>query len=74
MALTEFTWHVISQEQAIKLFITEAFEVYKLYDDGTEGLCDRIEDILEHKGEYGIEINDTKVVYDEEPDDIINEP
>ena len=72
--IAEFTWHVISREQAIKLFVTEAFEVYKLYDDDTEALCDRIEDILEHKGEFGIEIDNTKVVYDEEPDDIINEP
>lgn len=57
-----FIWHVITREQAIHLHVAKLFDVYKLYDDNSEGLADSVDDILNHQGEFGIEIDKYKII------------
>lgn len=40
-----FVWLVISNEQARQLWETEAFTLYTLYDDGSEGMIETKEDL-----------------------------
>jgi hypothetical protein len=47
----------LTKERALELF-EQGFDVYRLYSDGTEGLCQRKEDKLDDRfydNEFGIE-------------------
>lgn len=50
-----FVWLIISKEAAYQLFSSD-IEVFKLYDDDSEGACDNANDIRSHSGEFGIEV------------------
>ena len=53
----EFVLTEVSYIGAIKLF-DEGQEVFLIYDDNTESLVERTDDIILHDGRYGIEIGD----------------
>lgn len=55
-----FMWFVLSKEQALALWIEGSTEIYKLYDDETEGMCDSIEDLISHNGDFGLDIGFVK--------------
>lgn len=44
--INDFVWLLIT-EKAKEVFASGLFEVYRLYDDGTEKLCESFEDINE---------------------------
>lgn len=44
--IKNFVWLLIT-EKAKEVFASGLFEVYRLYDDGTEKLCESFEDINE---------------------------
>jgi hypothetical protein len=48
----------ISQEQALEYLNNKSFSVYLLYDDSTEGQALTQGDILQHKGMFGIEVEE----------------
>lgn len=50
-----FVWLVISKEAAYQLFSSD-IEVFRLYNDDSEGACDYANDIRFHNGEFGIEV------------------
>lgn len=49
-----FVWKILTKEEARVLYGT--MEVYKLYDDGSEGLVESEEEIESHGGQFGIEV------------------
>lgn len=51
-----FMWFVFSKEQALALWIEGSTEIYKLYDDDTEGACESVEDLCTHNGSFGVEL------------------
>lgn len=54
-----FVWLVISNEQARLLWETEAFTLYTLYDDGSEGMIETKEDLensIRRSSPIGIEV------------------
>ena len=55
-----FMWFVLSMEQALALWIEGSTEIYKLYDDETEGACECVEEIVSHNGDFGIELGFVK--------------
>lgn len=54
-----FVWLVLSREQALQVWDQEIFELFKLYDDGSEGAVDNREEILTHQGQFGVEMHFT---------------
>lgn len=44
--INNFIWLPIT-EKAKEVFLSGTFEIYRLYDDGTEKLCESFEDINE---------------------------
>lgn len=42
-----FVWKLITAEEARKIWDAEIFEIYKLYDDDSEGLIESEEQLLE---------------------------
>jgi hypothetical protein len=44
-----FVWLVISKEAAYQLFSSD-IEVFRLYNDDSEGVCDNANDIRSHSG------------------------
>ena len=42
-----FVWKLITAEEARKIWDVELFEIYKLYDDDSEGLIESEERLLE---------------------------
>lgn len=44
--INSFVWLLIT-EKAKEVFASGLFEVYRLYDDGSEKLCESFEDISE---------------------------
>lgn len=53
-------WDVVELDEAIKLYLSDE-EVYRLYDDGSEGLVESLDDMKEHVeqgGELGVEPRD----------------
>lgn len=55
--MSEYRLRKISYKEAVKRF-NEDKEVYLLYDDGTEGLAETLEDMERHHkngGEFGVE-------------------
>lgn len=42
-----FVWKLITAEEARKIWDAEIFEIYKLYDDDSEGLIESEERLLE---------------------------
>lgn len=42
-----FVWKLITAEEAQKIWAAELFEIYKLYDDDSEGLIESEERLLE---------------------------
>lgn len=58
----EFVWLPITNK-AKEVFASQLFDVYKLYDDGSEGLCESyadINDALEMGIELAIEVGSFK--------------
>lgn len=51
-----FMWLVLSRKQAFALWLEGSTEIYKLYDDETEGACESIEDLFTHNVSFGIEL------------------
>lgn len=58
----KFTWKVIDKYEALKLFRANVFEIFRLYNDGSEGACECLDDILGYNGDFGIELGEYKVV------------
>lgn len=54
-----FVWLVISKEVAYQLFSSD-IEVFRLYDDDSEGACENANDIRFHNGEFGIKVGFVK--------------
>ena len=50
-----FCWQVITTEEAKKRY-SDNKEVYRLYDDDTEGLVEDESDFEDHDEEFGIEL------------------
>jgi hypothetical protein len=54
-----FVWLLITPEQARKLWETDVFTLYRLYDDDTEAEIESEEDLeetIEHGYQIGIEV------------------
>lgn len=51
-----FLWLVVSRSEAKGIFFDKEREVYKLYDDGSEGLVESYEDIRRHGDCFGVEV------------------
>lgn len=48
-----FQWYLLTKEEAIKAY-KEGEEVYRLYEDGSEGLCESLSD-FKHHDIFGVE-------------------
>ena len=62
-----FVWLVISKEAAYQLFSSD-IELFRLYDDDSEGACENANDIRFHNGEFGIEVGFIKDLLPKCPD------
>lgn len=51
-----FMWLVLTKKQAFALWCEGSTNIYKLYDDETEGECESVEDIFTHNGSFGVEL------------------
>ena len=51
-----FVWKLITAEEARKIWDAEIFEIYKLYDDDSEGLIESEERLLEEIAVVGSQL------------------
>lgn len=51
-----FVWKLITAEEARKIWDAEIFEIYKLYDDDSEGLIESEEQLLEEIAAAGSQL------------------
>lgn len=57
-----FLWLIVSKSEAKGIFFDKNREVYKLYDDGSEGLVESYEDIRRHNSSFGVEIGNYSAI------------
>ena len=50
-----FVWLILNMNEAIDFYNASNISIYRLYEDGSEGEVLSEEDIMNHRGEFGIE-------------------